>query len=150
MSSLTFFTAFFSFSLLTHVTSVPLISRQAPVDNSTTSTFALIAECAPVPFEVSQFSTFTGSASEQPYVAFFLESVNVESATGVTTQCRADFPYNASVTGGGFYGCHVSLTWVGNLSELTVSELDGTMFQYTDDLVLTVAQSIVCNAIYEG
>jgi hypothetical protein len=72
----------------------PLKGRQVPPGNSSTN--ELIAQCAPYPFLIQQFTTFSGSDVSPPQISFFFANENGLDADGAAGGQNA--PILCSVT----------------------------------------------------
>jgi hypothetical protein len=68
-------------SLCSIAVASPLKDRQVAPGNS--STDELIAQCAPSPFLIQQFTTFSGSDVSPPQISFFFTNENGLDADGV-------------------------------------------------------------------
>lgn len=72
----------------------PLKDGQVAAGNSSTN--ELIAQCAPYPFLIQQFTTFSGSDVSPPQISFFFANENGLDANGAGGEQKA--PFLCSVT----------------------------------------------------
>jgi hypothetical protein len=86
--------SFATVSLYSIVTASPLKDRQVAPGNSSTN--ELIAQCAPYPFLIQQFTTFSGSDVSPPQISFFLANENGLDANAAAGEQKA--PFLCSVT----------------------------------------------------
>ena len=90
---------FAAFSICSIATAHLHQGRQVASTNSSTDN--LIAQCAPNPFTVHQFTTFSGSDTAPPQISFFFTNENGvdvnEGAAGDTIFCSVTLPNDDSV-----------------------------------------------------
>lgn len=72
----------------------PLQARQVATGNP--NIINLISQCAPSPFLIRQFTTFSGTDNSQPQISFFFTNENGADADGAITGPGA--PFYCSVT----------------------------------------------------
>ena len=88
-----------SISLYTIAAANPLQSRQPAPGNSSIND--LIAQCAPDPFVIRQFTTFSGSDTSPPQISFFFANENgVDIGEGVSSAsifCSVTLPMYSDI-----------------------------------------------------
>ena len=131
--------------------------RQEAAGNANTAD--LIAQCAPYPFTIHQFTTLSGSDIASPEISFFFTNDNgidvTKGVVGPPVFCSVTLPNNADVMDDdAVWSCEVRfifavmpLQW--KLTTATPFQ-KGTGFRFDTKSVLTLSQSMVCDALWTG
>jgi hypothetical protein len=108
--------------ILTTLASASPLSRRQTTSLNLTS-------CAPNPLLISQFSTFSGSATQNPHITFFLTNPNA-GAPGKMLCTATLGPGQGNFSGSDFYSCEQAGT--GFSYQISTAGEEGrlTLFQY--------------------
>jgi hypothetical protein len=95
----------------------PLKGRQEVTGNSSTAN--LIAQCAPSPFAIHQFTTFSGSDTASPEISFFFTNDNGVDVTGEVVGapvfCSVTLPADSNIMSDyAVWSCEVRLVFITN------------------------------------
>jgi Alternaria alternata allergen 1 len=108
--------------ILTTLTSAFPLSRGQTASLNLTS-------CAPIPLLISQFSTFSGSATQYPHITFFLTNENA-GAPGKMLCTAALDPGQGNFNGSNFYSCEKAGTGFNYQISAAGEEGRLVVFQY--------------------
>jgi len=135
----------------------PVRGRQLAPGNSTLDD--LIAQCAPYPFLIQQFTTFSGSDTSPPQISFFFTNENgvdvdgTESGPGAPFFCSVTLPmYSKVMSDFAVWSCEARRFQIGSFRmTLTGNNVqNGTGFKFDTNSVLWFSQSMICDALWQG